>query len=132
MKAKLSSVSEVALWVADVEASIAWYQERFDLVVEEHSPGQHAFLNAGSFLLVLFNPQDPGSQLSRDYLARTGGPQGDVYHVAFATDRATIDAAAGQVQSLGTEVKGPVDFDNGRRSYFFDDPDGHYLELTDR
>lgn len=29
-------------------------------------------------------------------------------------------------------VSGPVNFPNGRRSCFLEDPDDHYIELTDR
>ncbi len=131
-RARVRSVTEVVYWVSDVERAVAWYQDRFDMVLTDHSPGQHAFLDAGSFLLAFFNPADPGSDLGRSYLARTGGVRGDVYHVAFAVEPSSLDGNAATIRETGTEVKGPVEFESGRRSYFFEDPDGHYIELTDR
>ena len=129
---KIQAVSEVAFWVEDVERAIEFYRSRFDFELVEHSPGQHAFLSSGDFLLVVFNPKDPGTQLGTEYLARVGAPRGGLYHVALKTPREGIDQLAQEVKDSGVEVKGPVDFGGGRRSYFFDDPDGHYIELTDR
>lgn len=111
---------------------MAFYIENFGFEVEEHSPGQHAFLKSNDFLLVLFNPSDPGTSLADEYLERTGGPQGGLYHAAFKVDRSKLDALAQDLTAKGQTLKGPIDFGGGRRSYFLDDPDGHYLELTDR
>ena len=89
-------------------------------------------LRSGDFLLVLFNPRQPGTPLADEYLARTGGPRGAVYHAAFRIDRDRLDAHAAALRTRGLDLRGPVDFATGRRSYFLEDPDGHYLELTDR
>ena len=128
----IKSVSEVAFWVEDVDQASRFYTERLGFTVESVDPGHNAFLRSGDFLLVLFNREAPNTNLGNDYLARTGGPRGDLYHVAFRTDRGELDATARRLQADGLEVKGPVDFPNGRRSYFFEDPDEHYIELTDR
>lgn len=129
---RICSVSEVAFWVEDVEASLAFYRDTLGFELEDHSPGQHAFLRSGDFLLVLFNPRDPGTKLGREYLERTGGPRGGVYHVAFKADRDDLEALVSAVAEKGFEVKGPVDFEGGRRSFFFEDRDQHLIELTDR
>jgi len=100
--------------------------------VEEVDPGRNAFLRGGDFLLVLFVPDNPGTALANDYLARTGGPRGDLYHVAFRVDREELDGMGVGLREGGLEVRGPVDFATGRRSYFLEDPDEHYIELTDR
>ncbi len=128
----IQSVSEVAFWVKDLDAAVAFYRDRLGFEVVEIDPGHSAFLKAGDFLLVLFSPHDPGTPLGREYLARTGGPRGDVYHVAFKIEPTSLDEFAEQVRGKGVEVKGPVEFATGRRSYFIEDPDEHYLELTDR
>jgi len=130
--AGILSVSEVALWVEDVERALAFYRDHLGFRVLDHDPGRNAFLGAGDFLLVLFSSADPGTDLARDYLARTGGPRGAVYHVAFRLDPGELDGYAQGLREGGLAVRGPVDFPNGRRSYFLEDPDAHYLELTDR
>jgi hypothetical protein len=77
-------------------------------------------------------PDNPGTALANEYLARTGGPRGDVYHIAFRVDRDGLDGLSAGLRERGLAVRGPVDFATGRRSYFLEDPDEHYIELTDR
>lgn len=132
MNCPIRSVSEVALWVDDVERSVLFYQQALGFTLESLDYGRNAFLRAGDFLLVLFNPRDPGTSLAAAYLQRTGGPRGDVYHVAFRTEPEDLDAYAAGLRERGLEVTGPVDFTTGRRSYFVEDPDQHYIEITDR
>lgn len=127
----IQSVSEVALWVRDLNAAVAFYTENLGFTVQEIDEGRNAFLKSGDFLLVLFNPEDPGTALGKEYLARTGGPQGAVYHIAFRVAPDSLDRCGEMLRGQGFEVKGPVEFATGRRSYFLEDPDQHYLELTD-
>src|SRR4029079_14277484 len=79
----IQSISELALWVTDLDRSVAFYRDQLGFTVDEIDPGRNAFLRSGDFLLVLFVPEDPGTPLAEQYLARTGGPPGHVYHVAF-------------------------------------------------
>lgn len=128
----VKSISELALWVRDLDQSVAFYRDQLGFAVEEIDPGRNAFLRSGDFLLVLFVPEDPGTPLARDYLARTGGARGYVYHVAFEIDPARLDRFSAGLRERGIEVRGPVEFATGRRSFFVEDPDEHYIELTDR
>jgi catechol 2,3-dioxygenase-like lactoylglutathione lyase family enzyme len=129
----IQSISELALWVNDVDAAAAFYADNLGFTVREIEPGKNAFLASGDFLLVLFNPDSPGTELAEQYLARKGGPVGGgVYHVAFRVDPEQLDRYGETVRAHGIEVKGPVSFGTGRRSYFFEDLDAHYIELTDR
>jgi catechol 2,3-dioxygenase-like lactoylglutathione lyase family enzyme len=128
----VKSISELAFWVTDLDRSVAFYRDRLGFAVEEVDPGRNAFLRSGDFLLVLFVPDDPGTPLASEYLARTGGPRGELYHVAFRLDRKRLDPYSAALREQGLEVRGPVDFGSGRRSYFIEDPDEHYIELTDR
>jgi catechol 2,3-dioxygenase-like lactoylglutathione lyase family enzyme len=130
--AMIKGISELAFWVKDLDRSVAFYRDQLGFAVEEVDPGRNAFLRSGDFLLVLFVPNDPGTALASEYLARTGGPRGEVYHVAFRIDRERLDAHSAALREHGLEVRGPVDFGSGRRSYFIEDPDEHYIELTDR
>ena len=131
---RIQSISELALWVENVERATAFY-EKLGFAVESVDKGRNAFLRSGDFLLVLFNPQDPGTALASNYLAERGGagnmPRGGVYHAAFRVEAAELDAFAANLQAQGVEIKGPVEFPSGRRSYFLEDPDEHYIELTD-
>ncbi len=126
------SISELALWVQDLERAVAFYVDNLGFTVESQDIGRNAFLKSGDFLLVLFVPDDPGTPLAREYLARVGEPHGHVYHVAFRVTPEALDAAGKSLRIKGLDVSGPVEFGTGRRSYFLEDPDQHYIELTDR
>jgi catechol 2,3-dioxygenase-like lactoylglutathione lyase family enzyme len=128
----IKSISELALWVKDLDPSIAFYRDHLGFEVEEIDPGHNAFLRSGDFLLVLFNPASPNTPLANDYLARTGGPRGEVYHVAFEVDPERLDSFSASLRERGVAVRGPVEFASGRRSYFLEDLDEHTIELTDR
>ena len=131
MPGPIDGIAEVALWVDDVERSLEFYRDTLGLEVADYDPGHHAFLKAGPSLLVIFSRTEPNTVLAREYLARTGGPRGDVYHIALRMPTDALDLMAETLRSGGKAVKGPVEFAGGRRSYFLDDPDEHYLELTD-
>jgi catechol 2,3-dioxygenase-like lactoylglutathione lyase family enzyme len=128
----IRQISELALWVHDLDVAVAFYREKLGFEVEEYDAGHNAFLRSGDFLLVLFNRVSPGSALGDAYLKRTGGPRGELYHAAFRLDPAELDPYAESLKQKGLEVSGPIEFATGRRSYFLEDPDEHYLELTDR
>ena len=128
----ITSISELALWVSDLDRAVEFYTGSLGFTVESLDAGRNAFLKSGDFLLVLFVPHDPGTPLAREYLARVGTPRGGVYHVAFRVEPDLLDSAAHSLQDAHLEVKGPIEFPTGRRSYFFEDPDQHYIELTDR
>ncbi len=125
-------ISELALWVQDLDRSVAFYRDLLGFTVTEIDPGRNALLRSGTLLLALFVPDDPGTALASEYLARTGGPRGQVYHVGFQVPAERLDDFGQTLGERGVLVRGPVEFPNGRRSYFVEDPDAHYIELTDR
>jgi catechol 2,3-dioxygenase-like lactoylglutathione lyase family enzyme len=129
---RIRRISELALWVKDLDRSVSFYRDYLGFEVVDVDPGRNAFLRTGDFLLVLFVPEDPGTLLASEYIARTGGPRGDVYHVAFQVDPDKLDGYGEALRSRGLEVMGPINFATGRRSYFFEDPDEHYIELTNQ
>ncbi len=61
--ALIKSISELALWVDDVARAVAFYQT-LGFEIESVDENRNAFLRSGDFLLVLFNPQDPGTALA--------------------------------------------------------------------
>ena len=89
------------------------------------------FCAAAIFCWCCSTQPTPGTALANEYLARTGGPRGGVYHAAFHVEPTELDDFADGLKEKGLPVKGPVEFASGRRSYFLEDLDEHYLEVTD-
>ncbi len=126
------SISELALWVTDLERAVEFYCDGLGFAVVEIDPGRNAFLRSGDFLMVLFVPASPGPPLAEEYMARNGSPRGLFYHAALRLEPAALDGYAATLRERGVAVRGPVEFATGRRSYFVEDPDEHTFELTDR
>jgi catechol 2,3-dioxygenase-like lactoylglutathione lyase family enzyme len=127
----IQSISEVAFWTHDLDHAISFYQ-KLGFTLEDRDEGKNAFLRAGDFLLVLFNPDNPGTKLAEEYLKTKKQPVGQIYHVAFKVEPQELDRYCERLQSDGLQVKGPIEFQTGRRSWFIEDPDEHYIEITDR
>ncbi len=86
---------------------------------------------AGQFLLV-----DMGNGVSLDYATWQGGdltPQ----HLAFLVTDAEFDAAYGRITAQGIahwaepskRTQGEINHHDGGRGVYWDDPDGHLLEI---
>jgi catechol 2,3-dioxygenase-like lactoylglutathione lyase family enzyme len=129
----IRGVTELALWVTDLDRSIRFYERTLGFTLFDHEPGINAFLRSGNLVLALFAPVIPGNTaMAQEYLHRHGGPRGKLYHVGFHVAPEDLDEHATILRSAGIAVEGPCNFLTGRRSYFFEDPDQHFIELTDR
>lgn len=119
-------VVETCLYVDDVEASAAWYAEVLDLVHIAGAPPRDAFLAAGDTMLLLFDPEhtrDPGENSVPAHGAE--GPQ----HVALGVEE--LEPWRQRLAEHGIEITHEEDWGSGD-SIYFEDPDGHVLELVER
>ncbi len=122
MDIRTEGLDHVALTVSDLKRSREFYvsvlglEPRYD---EAHEPD---FLLAGGSGLALFSKQNfPGS-------GGEGVNDIRVMHVAFRVGREMFDRARTELPELGIE---PRFEDHGNvHSLYFDDPDGHKLELA--
>jgi catechol 2,3-dioxygenase-like lactoylglutathione lyase family enzyme len=62
--------------------------------------------------------------------ALANGRGGAHVHFALRIPHGTIDAVQGRLEGLGYEVL-RIDFEDGNRSVYVDDPDGNCVELMD-
>jgi catechol 2,3-dioxygenase-like lactoylglutathione lyase family enzyme len=95
--------------------------------------GRPAPTRFGPFLVVTLD-----NDVSLDFLERQGGiaPQ----HYAFLVDEATFDAVYGRIRAQGIAhwadpgrtMPGRVNRNDGGRGVYFEDPDGHLLEVITR
>ena len=121
---KLEGIDHVALAVRDVERSIRWYCEVLGLE-RRHAEawgGVPAFVGAGTTALALF-PASSGATK-----APTGRDSIAILHLAFRVDAAGFVNARVELERRGIAVE----FQDHEISHsiYFEDPDGHQLEIT--
>jgi catechol 2,3-dioxygenase-like lactoylglutathione lyase family enzyme len=115
---RTQGLDHVALSVADLERSERFYGDLLGLERTYEQWHEPKFMVTDGSGLALFRSEDAGGDHP--------GPQ--VLHVAFRVDRAAFEAAQDALRSRD------IDFDFSDHgvchSIYFDDPDGHKLELT--
>lgn len=117
----ISGIDHIVLNVADVEVSVAWYQQMFGLGaerLEQWRAGEVPFVSlrvSDAILIDLFAAPVTGTNMD---------------HVALVTDRPTFDAFVGEHADL-IEM-GPASLFGARGQgdgVYLRDPDGHRVEL---
>ena len=123
----LEGIDHVALAVADVEMSAAWFIEvlGFERRFEGMWDGIPVFVGKGTTALALF----PRREGHNSAAAEQRKPNDiDMLHLAFRADRKNFLAAQADLKSRGV----PFDFEDHEISHsiYFRSPDGHRFEIT--
>lgn len=117
---------EMVLEVADLEASTRFYEEVIGLRIVrrwgENRPAVWFDLGDTSALGLWTAKAAIG--------ALAGGRGGAHVHFALRIPRGSIDAMQERLEGLGYAVL-RIEFDDGNRSVYVDDPDGNCLELME-
>jgi catechol 2,3-dioxygenase-like lactoylglutathione lyase family enzyme len=120
----IDGIDHVAIAVRDVRRSALWYQQVLGLrrLHEDAWGDLPAVVGIGGTAIALFPVQGdaPKARPGRDTLA--------MRHLAFRVDAANFAHARAALQARGI----PLEFqDHGiAHSIYFEDPDGHELEIT--
>jgi len=118
-------LEHVNLTVKDLDRSIAFYADLFDLRVRWKGPIDGTRLGAhvgdDRTYLALFEASSAG-EIDHDY-SRPG-----VNHFGFVVD--DLDDVRGRLGRAGTTVHLEADYEPGRRIYFLD-PDGNEIEVVE-
>lgn len=127
----IGRVLESSIYVDDFDRSIAFYKRVFG--VEHMSLGDRGAsfdFGPGSVLLIWKrgaskndNHHYPGGMIP-------GHDGSGPLHFAFAIPADAYDAWKERLGQLGIPVRSEVNWSRGGKSLYFDDPDGHVLELA--
>ena len=113
----IRGVYEVAIRVKDLSKAEPFYREVLDLEVGIRDEKRNwLFLRAGGDAGMIVLQEDKGEWPHQ--------------HFAFTIDAADVERAATMLRERGVEVEGPVFHEwMSSTSLYFEDPDGHSLEL---
>jgi catechol 2,3-dioxygenase-like lactoylglutathione lyase family enzyme len=123
MAPSISGIVESALYVTDVQRSIEFYQDVLGFkLISDFGPRGCAMHAGGNQVLLLFKK---GASVEAEF-----PHDGDGHlHVAFGVTVAELPRWEKWLDSHGISV-GRKSWEGGGQSLYFDDPDGHLLELV--
>jgi catechol 2,3-dioxygenase-like lactoylglutathione lyase family enzyme len=117
----MAKLNHVGIYVSDLSTSISFYQGLFGFsIVNEFTSGEAKIkmLDLGGGMLELVQrPGSPGAP-----------PAGNWSHLAISEPEFDSVLKKLEEKSIATRL---VTMDNGNRLCFFNDPDGHVIEIMD-
>jgi len=124
MAFSVQSIDHVEVFVRSIPEAIQWYGDALGLREMARWDPEPVMIGAGGTMLALFRAA-PNSMRQGEAAA----PALRWHRVAWRTDRTGFEAAQAHLTALGISFRGPVDHDTAW-SIYFQDPDGHPLEIT--
>jgi catechol 2,3-dioxygenase-like lactoylglutathione lyase family enzyme len=118
-------IKETCIYSRDLPMMMEFYHGLLGLEVIHHLPGKHVFFRAGTSVLLCFNPDDSRQKVSPPPHYAEGK-----YHFAFEVAAHTYEAHKEEVRRLGIPILDEVTWQNGRKSFYFEDPAGNVLEIV--
>lgn len=122
---KFIKIKETCLYIHDLERAKRFYHETLELPLISYVEGKHVFFQAGSSVLLCFNPED--SKLKKSPPAHYGGGK---QHFAFEVNKADYPAAKKWITTKGIQITDTVTWKSGVESFYFEDPEGNVLEIV--
>ena len=117
-------IKETCLYVQDLEQARAFYHRVLGLPVISYLEGKHLFLRAGTSVLLLFNPTD-----SREKTSPPAHYGGGKQHFAFEVNTGNYENSKMEMRRKGIDIIDEVTWRSGRKSFYFNDPEGNVLEV---
>jgi catechol 2,3-dioxygenase-like lactoylglutathione lyase family enzyme len=113
----MEGLRHVALYVDDVERSVAFYCEVFGMKLEWQPDPENAYLTGGSDNLAIH--------------AGRVAPKTNLDHIGFLVPTMeAVDAWEARLRSLGHAPFAPSKTHrDGARSFYLPDPDGHVIQV---
>ncbi|MEH3041602.1 MAG: VOC family protein [Sphingomonas paucimobilis] len=126
----IDGVLETALYVADLDRSVAFFADDLGRPLLLRNARMAAFDAGRRSVLLLFAQGQSAEAMTVPGGVIPGHDGTGRLHMAFAIADADYAAWRAHLGSRGIAITSEVEWPGGGRSLYFDDPDGHVLELA--
>jgi catechol 2,3-dioxygenase-like lactoylglutathione lyase family enzyme len=123
---QISRIKETCIYVTDLQRTKEFYADRLGLPLISFVGGRHVFFRAGESVLLCFVAE----QTRQEKALPPHGASGSV-HFAFEVEQAGYDAALQKIREAGIIILQEHQWPNGRRSFYFHDPDANLVEVIE-
>ena len=122
---EFTQIKETCLYVEDLDRTAAFYHGKLGLEIISKVEGRHVFFRAGTSVLLCFiaAATREETQLPPHYAE---GKQ----HLAFEVLPEHYDREKSKVEESGILITHVQPWKDGFTSFYFEDPDGHVLEVV--
>lgn len=122
---QFTQVKETCLYFEDLELAHQFYHDKLGLPVISFVEDKHVFFRAGTSVLLCFNPNNSSVKKSPPAHYSNGK-----YHFALEVEANDYQSAKQEIELKNIEVIDEVTWDNGQKSFYFNDPIGNILEIV--
>lgn len=127
---KIDGLLETALYVSDMARSVAFFQEVLGLTPMLETARLTAFDAGRQGVLLVFARSRSIEDMTSEAGTVPGHDGQGPLHMAFAIAADSYDAWCAHLDEAGVTMRGEMRWPAGGRSLYFEDPDGHVLELA--
>ncbi len=122
---KFLKIKETCLYCQNLERAKAFYEEVLELPLISYVKDKHVFFQAGTSVLLIFNPEDSKYKISPPPHYGAGKQ-----HFAFEVALTEYTKAKEWIISKGIVITEEVTWAAGGKSFYFEDPEGNVLEIV--
>lgn len=127
---EITGLLETALYVEDMAQSVRFFREVMGLSTMVENDKLTAFDAGNHGVLLIFRRGGSIADLPNDGGVIPGHDGAGPLHMAFAIPADSYDAWRNHLRSAGVVERGEMRWKGGGRSFYFEDPDGHVLEVA--
>ena len=118
-------IKETCIYFLDLDLAKEFYHVKLELPVLSYVEKKHIFFQAGSSVLLCFNPED--SKLKK---SPPGHFASGKYHFAFEVRREDYELHKRKIAEKGIPIIDSITWETGQESFYFEDPEGNVLEIV--
>jgi len=127
---RITGLLETALYVDDMDRAVAFYETVLGLKVMSRSDRLTAFDAGRQGVLLIFTRGATREDVSVPGGTIPGHDGSGPLHMAFAIPEDSLDAWRRRLAVCGVPIHSEMAWEQGGRSLYFHDPDGHVIELA--